>query len=93
MNKINAPALLTGLLLALLSQGYAPEAAALIGVHLHGAAADCATAQHGHPTALIASDIPKFFGQAIQLTVENFQLSIVSPQNCSAAACSACLVV
>jgi len=62
---------LTGLLLALLSQGYAPAAAALIGVWLHGAAADCAVAQHGHPTALIASDIPKFFGKAIQLIVDN----------------------
>ena len=62
---------LTGLLLALLSQGYAPAAAALVGVWLHGAAADCAVAQYGHPTALIASDIPKFFGQAIQLTVNN----------------------
>ena len=62
---------LTGLLLALLSQGYAPAAAALVGVWLHGAAADCAVAQYGHPTALIASDIPKFFGQAIRLTVEN----------------------
>lgn len=62
---------LTGLLLALLSQGYAPEAAALVGVYLHGAAADCAVAQHGHPTTLIASDIPKCFGKAIQLMVEN----------------------
>lgn len=62
---------LTGLLLALLSQGYAPEAAALIGVHLHGSAADCATAQHGHPTALIASDIPKCFGKAIQGLFDN----------------------
>lgn len=62
---------LTGLLLALLSQGYAPAAAALIGVWLHGAAGDCAAAQYGHPTALIASDIPKCFGQAIQLAVEN----------------------
>ena len=56
---------LTGLLLALLSQGYAPAAAALIGVWLHGAAGDCAAAQYGHPTALIASDLPKFFGKAL----------------------------
>lgn len=60
---------LTGLLLALLSQGYAPAAAALIGVWLHGAAGDCAAAQYGHPTALIASDLPKFFGKA--LTIDN----------------------
>ena len=62
---------LTGLLLALLSQGYAPAAAALIGVWLHGAAGDCAAAQYGHPTAIIASDIPKFFGQAILMKVDN----------------------
>ena len=62
---------LTGLLLALLSQGYAPEAAALVGVYLHGAAADCAVAQQGHPSAIIASDIPKCFGKAIQLIVDN----------------------
>ena len=57
---------LTGLLLALLSQGYTPATAALIGVWLHGAAGDCAAAQYGHPTTLIASDIPKFFGKAIE---------------------------
>ena len=60
---------LTGLLLALLSQGYAPAAAALIGVWLHGAAGDCAATQYGHPTALIASDLPKFFGKAIEKAV------------------------
>ena len=58
-------------LLALLSQGYAPAAAALIGVWLHGAAGDCAAAQYGHPTALIASDIPQFFGKGLQLLTEN----------------------
>ena len=58
---------LTGLLLALLSQGYAPAAAALIGVWLHGAAGDCAAAQYGHPSALIASDLPKFFGKALTI--------------------------
>ena len=62
---------LTGLLLALLSQGYAPAAAALVGVYLHGAAADCAVVQHGHPTTLIASDIPKCFGKALQLIIDN----------------------
>ena len=62
---------LTGLLLALLSQGYAPAAAALIGVWLHGAAGDCAAAQYGHPSALIASDLPKFFGKGLQLLTES----------------------
>ena len=62
---------LTGLLLALLSQGYAPAAAALIGVWLHGAAGDCAAAPYGHPTTLIASDIPQFFGKGLQILTEN----------------------
>lgn len=57
---------LTGLLLALMGQGYAPAAAALIGVYLHGAAGDEAVAQLGHPTNLIASDIPRFFGKALE---------------------------
>ena len=62
---------LTGLLLALLCQGYAPAAAALIGVWLHGAAGDCAAAQYGHPSALIASDLPKFFGKGLLLLTES----------------------
>lgn len=61
---------LTGLLLALMAQGYAPAAAALIGVYLHGAAGDAAVAQLGHPTNLIASDIPRFFGKALEKICE-----------------------
>lgn len=57
---------LTGLLLALLSQGYAPATAALVGVYIHGAAGDIAATELGHPTTLIASDLPKFFGKAIK---------------------------
>lgn len=57
---------LTGLLLALMAQGYAPAAAALIGVYLHGAAGDAAVDQLGHPSCLIASDIPRFFGKALE---------------------------
>ncbi len=57
---------LTGLLLALMAQGYTPTAAALIGVYLHGAAGDAAVDQLGHPSCLIASDIPRFFGKALE---------------------------
>ncbi len=60
---------LTGLLLAFRSQGYTPEAAALVAVYIHGKAGDLATEALGHPSALIASDIPKLFGQAIRQTL------------------------
>jgi NAD(P)H-hydrate epimerase len=36
---------LTGVILALLGQGYAPEQAAMLGVYMHGAAGDAAAAQ------------------------------------------------
>lgn len=47
---------LTGIITSLLSQGYIPENAAVIGVFLHGLAADCQI-QHIHKKSLIASDI------------------------------------
>ena len=53
---------LTGLLLSLLAQGYAPELAALLGVYLHGAAGD-AYAERYDKRTLIASDLPKCFYQ------------------------------
>lgn len=54
---------LTGLLLALLAQGYSPEAAALLGVFIHGLAGDLYAEQFGE-TSLIASDLPNWFGRA-----------------------------
>ena len=51
---------LTGLILSLLAQGYAPEHSALLGVYLHGAAGD-AYAEHHDPRTLIASDLPNYF--------------------------------
>ena len=56
---------LTGLLLALLSQGYLPSIAAMLAVWLHGAAGDCAARHLGDPTAIIASDLPMYFGEAV----------------------------
>lgn len=47
---------LTGILLGLLSQGYAPAEAALLGTWMHGAAGDLAAAEKG-TNGLIASDI------------------------------------
>ena len=51
---------LTGLILSLLAQGYAPELSALLGVYIHGAAGD-AYAEHHNPRTLIASDLPQYF--------------------------------
>ncbi|MFT4094546.1 MAG: NAD(P)H-hydrate dehydratase [Niabella sp.] len=47
---------LTGLLTGLLSQGYLPADAAVLGVYLHGAAGDLAAARYGME-AMIAGDI------------------------------------
>lgn len=64
---------LTGLLLALLCQGYSPEATALIGVFLHGLAGDL-FAENSHPSALIASDLPNHFGQALRYILQSEKL-------------------
>ena len=55
---------LAGLLLALLAQGYDSEHAAVLGVYLHGAAGDAYTENHAAST-LIASDLPRYFSEAI----------------------------
>ena len=55
---------LTGLLLALLAQGYHPKHAAVLGVYLHGAAGDAYAENHAAST-LIASDLPRYFSDAI----------------------------
>ena len=47
---------LTGMILALLAQGYKPKEAAILGVYLHGAAGDIAAEKFGY-YSLIASDI------------------------------------
>lgn len=55
---------LTGLLLALLAQGYNPVETALLGVYLHGLSGDI-YAEEYHSSSLIASDLPKYFGKAV----------------------------
>ena len=52
---------LTGILTALLAQGYAPTAAAILGVYQHGLAGDRAARQRGQ-SALIASDLIEHLG-------------------------------
>lgn len=54
---------LTGILLGLLCQGYAPATAAILGVYLHGLAGDLAAEIHGQES-LIASDIIANIGPA-----------------------------
>lgn len=50
---------LSGIILSLLTQGYAPYEAAKLGVYLHGMAGDAAAAKYGEPS-IIASDIIEF---------------------------------
>ena len=54
---------LTGIILSLLSQGYKPQLAAIIGVYIHGAAGDIAMEYLGEE-ALTASDIIDNLGNA-----------------------------
>lgn len=54
---------LTGILTGLLAQGYEPQNAAVLGVHLHGIAGDIA-ARKRTPEALIASDLIKYLPKA-----------------------------
>ena len=54
---------LTGMVLSLLAQGYAPEEAAVMGVYLHGIAGDSAALKSGYES-LIAGDIIDNIGQA-----------------------------
>ncbi|RYU96973.1 NAD(P)H-hydrate dehydratase [Emticicia agri] len=56
MAKGGSGDVLTGMILALLAQGYKPEEAALLGVYEHGLAGDRAAQLKG-TTAMIASDI------------------------------------
>ncbi|MDR2120705.1 MAG: NAD(P)H-hydrate dehydratase [Tannerella sp.] len=57
---------LTGLILGLLAQGYAPETAAVAGVYLHGLAGDIAAADLSEES-LIAGDIIRALGKAFGL--------------------------
>jgi NAD(P)H-hydrate epimerase len=56
---------LTGIILGLLSQGYASEFAALLGVYIHASAGDLAAEDEGFE-ALIASDIVDYLGDAFE---------------------------
>ncbi len=56
---------LTGMLNALLAQGYEPEQAAILGCYLHGLAGDLASMEFGEE-AMLASDLVEKIGHAYQ---------------------------
>jgi len=56
MAKAGSGDTLTGILLSLLSQGYKPEEAAILGVYLHGLAGDIAVEESSYES-IIATDI------------------------------------
>lgn len=56
---------LTGVILGLLSQGYSPDFASILGVYLHATAGDLAAEDQGFE-ALIASDIVEYLGEAFE---------------------------
>lgn len=55
---------LTGVITGYLAQGYHPVEASIMGVYLHGLAADTAVNQYGIE-GLIASDVTEFLGRAV----------------------------
>lgn len=57
--------ILTGLLLALMAQGYNPIEAASLGVFIHGTAADLYR-KDNYDRGMLASDIPLLFGKALR---------------------------
>ena len=63
MAKGGSGDMLTGMLLALLAQGYTPAQAAMIGVYLHGTAADKAVGKQSYES-LLSSDMIEYIGQA-----------------------------
>ena len=75
MAKAGSGDVLTGILTGLLARGYSSFEAAIIGVHLHGVAADIALDQESEES-LLAVDIIKNMGRAyqkIRMTAEGGQ--------------------
>ena len=66
MAKGGSGDVLTGILTALLSQGYSPGEAALLGVYLHGLAGDCAAASWSQES-MLPSDLTEHLGAAFRL--------------------------
>jgi hydroxyethylthiazole kinase-like uncharacterized protein yjeF len=66
MAKGGSGDVLTGILTALLSQGYSPGEAALLGVYLHGLAGDCAAVSWSQES-MLPSDLTDHLGEAFRL--------------------------
>ena len=63
--------MLTGIILSLLTQGYEPCHAAMLGVWLHGAAGDCALTEQSEES-LVAGDLVGSLGKAFrELRIKN----------------------
>ena len=67
--------ILTGILTALLAQQYQPLHAALLGVYLHGFAADLAL-QTQSEESMLASDVINCLGPAFNSLIENLPASV-----------------
>ncbi len=68
---------LTGVIAALVAQGYSPEHAATIGVYLHGLAGDLAAAEIGE-FGMTASDIADHVGRAIRAVINRESIPFYS---------------
>ena len=66
MATAGAGDVLTGIILALLAQGYVPENAARLGVYLHGLAGDLAVEDLCYE-GLISSDLVKYLPKAFKV--------------------------
>lgn len=60
---------LTGMIAAMIAQGYKPEVATLISVYIHGLAGEMAAAEHGE-YGVTAGDITANIGKAIKSVME-----------------------
>ncbi len=65
---------LTGIITSLLGQNYAPLAAAIFGVFLHGYAGDLACCDLGE-NSLLASDLIQYIGKAFQEIIGNLAVN------------------
>jgi NAD(P)H-hydrate epimerase len=77
MAKGGSGDVLTGMLVSLLAQQYSPEDACIIGVYLHGLAADIAVEYQSHES-LLASDIINRIGDAFK-KIENPEQPYTDP--------------
>ena len=66
---------LTGVISALVAQGYRPDRAAIIGAYIHGLAGDLVTADYGE-FGVMASDIADYCGRAFRAVVNREKMDV-----------------